>query len=138
MEMNTNMSKEDMLQRLAELLNMRENVMLSTRHVSEMGMKLIVEDSADEHDECAQIEFDALMDEYYEAVESRVSDMVAHSLYLYDKHFSREEIASMVEFYASPTGKRLIEMTPVLLNETIEYAEHVYREVVYEVFGDDE
>lgn len=36
---------------------------------------------------------------------------------IYDKHFSHQEIKDMIDFYESPTGKKMIEKTPELTAE---------------------
>ncbi|PLK43845.1 DUF2059 domain-containing protein [Emticicia sp. TH156] len=38
---------------------------------------------------------------------------------IYDKHFSHQEIRDMIIFYETPTGKKLVEKTPMLLTESM-------------------
>src|SRR5258708_15240605 len=37
---------------------------------------------------------------------------------VYDKHFSVAELRDLVAFYKSPTGKKVMEVTPVMLSES--------------------
>jgi hypothetical protein len=39
---------------------------------------------------------------------------------LYDKHFTQDEIKELIRFYESPTGKKLIQVTPELTKELME------------------
>ena len=40
------------------------------------------------------------------------------TLSVYDKHFSVDELRDLVAFYKSPTGKKVMEVTPVMLSES--------------------
>jgi len=37
---------------------------------------------------------------------------------VYDKHFSADELRDLVAFYKSPTGRKVMEVTPVMLSES--------------------
>jgi uncharacterized protein len=37
---------------------------------------------------------------------------------VYDKHFSADELRDLVTFYKSPTGKKVMEVTPLMLSES--------------------
>lgn len=38
---------------------------------------------------------------------------------LYDTYFTEQEIIDMIEFYRSPTGRRMIEISPMITEETM-------------------
>jgi len=38
---------------------------------------------------------------------------------LYDKHYTREDLSAMIEFYRSSSGQKMIEATPKIMQETI-------------------
>jgi hypothetical protein len=37
---------------------------------------------------------------------------------LYDKYFTHDEIKGLIQFYESPTGKKLLEVTPLIAQES--------------------
>lgn len=42
---------------------------------------------------------------------------------LYDKHFSHEDIKNLIQFYESPIGKKLLEVTPLISQESYSVGE---------------
>lgn len=45
---------------------------------------------------------------------------------LYDKYFTQEEIADLIAFYKSPSGKKLIEITPKIQNDLMIITQQKY------------
>lgn len=127
-------TKEDNLHELAQLLNIRENIVLSTEQVSEMFMKPIVDDVMETLGEGEREELDVMMSNYLQKMRSLVDDMTDHAIGLYDKYFDEDEISDMLEFNKTPTGMRLVNVTPALLKDTMEYSVGLARCVASEVF----
>jgi hypothetical protein len=132
--MNT---KKDNLNKLALLLNIRENTLLSTVQVSDVLLKPIADDAAKCLDDDAMKEFNILVDTCHKKTLSLVDDMVAYYIAQYDRHFTEAEISVMIDFYGSPTGRRIVEMTPIMIKETMEYSVKVTRDVLGEVFSNE-
>ena len=55
----------------------------------------------------------------------------------YDRHFSHEEIRQLISFYESPIGRRLVEVSPFLNQETMvigqRWGEQLGQEIVMEL-----
>ena len=133
--MNT---KEDKLNELALLLNIKENTLLSTENVLDILMRPIVKNAKECLDDGAMREFNILRDRCYQMIPSLVDDIVAYSINQYDRNFTEDEISSIVEFYRSPAGKRLIEVTPTLVKEVMELSVNVTKDLANEVFCDED
>ena len=59
-----------------------------------------------------------LMEEVAEEMKAMTSKLNSTEMVnIYDKHFSQEEIKNLIDFYESPTGKKLLEKTPEISNE---------------------
>lgn len=43
---------------------------------------------------------------------------------IYDKNFSDQEIRDVIAFYATPTGKKVIQVLPLVLKQSIEAGQH--------------
>jgi len=61
----------------------------------------------------------ALMDEYKQKAVARMNadDLINLIVPIYDKHFSQDDIKNLIDFYQSPLGKRLLEVTPEITRE---------------------
>jgi hypothetical protein len=46
-------------------------------------------------------------------------DFIKLCIAIYDKHFSHEEILALIEFYESPLGRRLVEETPGITQDSM-------------------
>ena len=55
----------------------------------------------------------------------------------YDKHFSHDEIRQLINFYESPLGRRLVEATPLINQETMligqKWGEQLGHDIVVEL-----
>jgi hypothetical protein len=49
---------------------------------------------------------------------------------LYDETFSEEEIAGMLDFYHSPTGRAMIDKMPALLSKSVALSQEMMRDVM--------
>ena len=52
---------------------------------------------------------------------------------LYDKHFTKDELQNMVDFYKSPTGKKVITLTPQLFRESMQKSSELLKPKVLEI-----
>jgi len=55
---------------------------------------------------------------YYQSI-LQVDDIIARIIPVYDKYYTQTEIMELVSFYNSPLGKKIIELTPALMNDTM-------------------
>ncbi|MEM8901210.1 MAG: DUF2059 domain-containing protein [Bacteroidota bacterium] len=51
---------------------------------------------------------------------SSMDDLVDRFLPIYKNHLSLEELQGIIEFYKTPVGKKLIEKTPLIMQESME------------------
>jgi len=49
-----------------------------------------------------------------------VDDVINQLLPIYAKHFDQGEIEALISFYTSPAGQKNLNLTPVLMNETMQ------------------
>lgn len=49
--------------------------------------------------------------------EEFLTDYVKHTIPIYDKHLTHEEICGLVKFYESPLGQRVVEVMPKLMED---------------------
>ena len=65
--------------------------------------------------------FNVFMDFMMGELKSMTMKMVNEDMVvIYDKHFTHQEIKDLIRFYESPTGKKMIEKTPVVMKEFME------------------
>ncbi|MBA4850014.1 DUF2059 domain-containing protein [Emticicia sp. BO119] len=57
-------------------------------------------------------------DEFIKAI--NYDELAAMYIPIYDKHYSHQEIIDMIKFYESPTGKKMVEKTPLIVAESME------------------
>ena len=60
---------------------------------------------------------DAWWDEFMKGVDP--DDLVALLVPIYQKHFSEEEIRETIRFYRSPTGRKVIQTLPMVMQESM-------------------
>lgn len=52
--------------------------------------------------------------------EFRASDLVDLCVPIYDRHLSEEEVRGILAFYETPSGKRLLEVQPLIVQESMQ------------------
>jgi hypothetical protein len=57
-----------------------------------------------------------LWDEFFGSIDTE--EMMELSIPIYTKHYSREDLAGLIEFYQTPLGKRVISATPAIMQES--------------------
>jgi hypothetical protein len=66
-----------------------------------------------------------------------IDDLLYACIPAYNKYYTHDEIKQLINFYESPLGKRLIEITPLLAQETMvigqEWGEKLGQEIVNEL-----
>ncbi|NTV28642.1 MAG: DUF2059 domain-containing protein [Candidatus Omnitrophica bacterium] len=50
----------------------------------------------------------------------KVDDIIQALLPIYDKHFSEAELKTLIDFYSTPVGRKLIDTIPALMSESVE------------------
>jgi hypothetical protein len=46
-----------------------------------------------------------------------VDEMIADVIPIYQRHFTREDVEGLIEFYSKPAGQHLLALTPVIMKE---------------------
>src|SRR5262249_30306476 len=64
---------------------------------------------------------------FFEKFQSKlkVDDLVALSMPVYDKYFSKEDIDGLIQFYQTPIGKKVLSVLPQVLIESQTSAMHM-------------
>lgn len=58
-----------------------------------------------------------------------LDDVISRLVPVYDKYFSEEEIKVLLSFYQSPVGRKLIKVTPLLMDESMKANMNYFQEV---------
>lgn len=58
-------------------------------------------------------------DRFISLAHSRSGDLENMIIIIYDKHFSTDELRQLLAFYQSPTGKKLLDAQPTILQESM-------------------
>ena len=68
---------------------------------------------------------------FFEKFQSKlkVDDLVALSMPVYDKYFSKEDIDGLIQFYQTPIGKKVLSVLPQVLVESQTSAMHMGEEI---------
>lgn len=102
--------------KLEELPNIAEKkIRLIFKFMELSGVRKNVEDQVSELIANApagrEVEFRAIF---------RVNELFKVLIPIYDSHYSEQELREMIKFYESPVGKKVIETTPVLVEEIMQ------------------
>ena len=62
----------------------------------------------------------------------QVNDIIEALIPVYDKHFNEEELKELILFYRSPLGQKMIEVTPLLMQESMEVTYKYFKEKIAE------
>ncbi len=46
-----------------------------------------------------------------------VDEMIADVIPVYQRHFTKDDVNSLIEFYSTPAGQHLLALTPVIMKE---------------------
>lgn len=100
--MNSEQMSEAMLNSMVPVLKQQTN-------------SLIKENSAKE-------KIDKMMDDFTDAMMEEMKELSrklneVELVNIYDKHFTQGEIQDLIEFYESPTGKKILEKNPEITKE---------------------
>ncbi|MBC5992834.1 DUF2059 domain-containing protein [Pontibacter cellulosilyticus] len=62
-----------------------------------------------------------------------VEDIVNLTVPVYDKHFTHQEIKDLIALYSTPLGKKLLEKTPLIMQESMVKGQQYGQEVAMRV-----
>jgi len=69
-----------------------------------------------------------------------MDDFINACIPAYDKYYTHDEIKQLIKFYESPLGRRMVEVTPLLTQETIaigqKWGEKLGQDIVNELIND--
>jgi hypothetical protein len=129
--------KDDLIHELIEEMNMVDLAKQSTQiMMTQMGAVMAdqMRGLAAEHEDAQNNEelmqiftdsyhrmMDRLQEEYMKEVQ--FEDLI-DEIYvpIYDKYFTEDEIRDLLDFYKSPTGKKMLEKSPDLMRESMQKA----------------
>jgi hypothetical protein len=52
--------------------------------------------------------------------EIKAEDLINMIVPIYDRHFTGEEISKLIDFYSTPTGKKILEKMPAIMQESMQ------------------
>lgn len=55
---------------------------------------------------------------------------------IYDKHFSHDDIKKLIQFYQSPIGKKLLDVTPMITQESYKIGEEWGQQLAIDVLNE--
>lgn len=56
-----------------------------------------------------------------------VNETVQYLIPIYDKYYSVEELKNIIDFFRSPTGQKVIEVTPKIMQETLQTSAEYFK-----------
>jgi uncharacterized protein len=108
-----NPAKEADIRALLELVGARDQVQESVRQTAEQYREKIL--AAVPGNERGQVFVNTAINEYEKRYDvDRVNEQLVA---LYDKHYSEEEIKSLLQFYGSPLGQKVASESPKIFRE---------------------
>ena len=57
-----------------------------------------------------------------------IDDVIQELLPLYDKYFTSEDLDGFIQFYSSPTGKKLVQTIPTIMKESVDVSAKYFEE----------
>ncbi|MGF7140060.1 DUF2059 domain-containing protein [Roseimarinus sediminis] len=109
---------QDKAEDLKKLFSLMQSEKMIDGMMSNMVPALTQQARAQMNDESEKEKFDEFMNFVIEEAKTLSKTLIdVEMVQIYDKHFSHEEIKDMIDFYESPTGKKMIEKTPELTTE---------------------
>jgi uncharacterized protein len=66
-----------------------------------------------------QSRLDAMTEEFGAVISENLPSLIETSVHIYDKHFTIEEVRSLIDFYSSNIGKKVIQVMPTVAEESM-------------------
>ena len=57
-----------------------------------------------------------------------IDDVIQQLLPLYDKYFTSEDLDGFIQFYSSPTGRKLVQTIPLIMKESVDVSAKYFEE----------
>lgn len=80
--------------------------------------------------------FSSLSDEFWDGFMKEIDYKEFVELYvpIYDKYYTHQEIKDLITFYESPTGKKTVEKTPIIMAESMSLGQKLGEKIGQKVF----
>jgi hypothetical protein len=114
------------LMKLFEVMRIREQMQDVLKMMPQMVQQQLAEQSKQMQEKFGQnitpeqqAEMQKLIDKYMnEALNIYpVDDMIADMVPVYQRHFTKDDVDSLVGFYSTPAGQHMLALTPVIMKE---------------------
>jgi len=104
----------DLIHAKAQMVQMLDGMSKQMRLGAEQGFKERVPNATPEQ----LSKLDAFCDEIFKSLP--VDDMINAVVPIYQKHLTKTDLAAITEFYASPTGQKLLKEMPMIMSEAMQ------------------
>jgi uncharacterized protein len=115
-------TREDVLH-LFEVLRLRQQIELMVTAVKEQS-KLLVQQTMEKEFPDRDPDFTAFMDRLMDELlgDIKVDSFLDDAVPIYQKHFTRADLQTLVAFYEGPVGRKFLDRTPAMMTEMMQVA----------------
>jgi hypothetical protein len=124
-------AKEASIRKFLELTNAKQHAIDFGQQVSE-NLTFVLQKNLSPGEHAEEIS-ERVASELSERLNS--DDFIVQLVPVYDRAFSEEELLSINQFYESPAGRRLLEVTPTVMEEAGEITENWIKGLLPEIMG---
>jgi len=121
-----NPSKIHDIKKLLELIRLEEVVMLTAETALERFFPILKEATAQNNQAVSETVFAIVKTSTLSLVKRQISaegGLMDRVVPLYDKHYTQGEVQKLIEFYATPLGKKVSALRPQIAKESMVVAE---------------
>ena len=119
-------SKIQDIKKLLDLIRLEEVVMLAAENTLERFLPILKKASAQNNQAVSETVFAILKSSTLSMVKRQISakdGLIDRVVPLYDKHYTHNEIRTLIRFYETPLGKKVTALRPQITKESMVVAE---------------
>jgi len=119
-------SKIKEIKKLLHLIKLEEVVMLAAENILERSFPILKKATAQNNQAVSETVFAILKSSTLALVKRQISaknGLMDRVVPLYDKHYTHSEIQSLIQFYETPLGKKVVALRPQIAMEGMVVAE---------------
>lgn len=118
-------------------MSMMQNII--NTHIHIMTEKISNDSLIDEKDKIEIMqEINEIVASYLQKVKAREAQMISDVISVYGQQITETELNDLLKFYNSPTGRRLLELTPLLQREMLAIGANYGKEITLEIEKEEE
>jgi len=123
----------DLAKELLGIIKAEDNASAMIEPTLSILMTSLLANGEDAPDDAREV-VDKFAEKFREEMKVRVGEITEHSAQVWSENFIASETVSMINFYRSPVGQKIVEKTPLLAQAGIEFGHWLGTEIAEKIF----